>query len=248
MSIKKASQIIIYKKILQFLPIAGVFLLGVGIFWGIFVYSPSTTIHYKITLSIDTPQGIKTGYSIRSYYVSMSYDRLKNEYTPQEKTTGESVSIDLGEKGILLQVIDNPFDDRNIFLRRKPKPVWIEEIDSLKKGHSRTFIPNLSKILLFKNAQDPQRFEPLGEIKTCDTLQSKDKNCIQLIDNTDNMLGSGYKIISIRYEITDEPLTEKIGDLLPWIERYSIENKELNGLLKRGIVFKGQDFKKYEEN
>lgn len=71
---------------------------------------------YKMTVSVETPEGLKTGSAVRE--VSVKFEPRPG-YKPQPyhvttKVKGEAVVVDLGERGVLFALID-PDDYRFIF-------------------------------------------------------------------------------------------------------------------------------------
>ncbi len=56
------------------------------------IQSAMDSLHYRMTVSVETPEGIKTGSAVRATDWSRSYDYM-----------GEAVAVDLGHRGILLE-------------------------------------------------------------------------------------------------------------------------------------------------
>ena len=84
------------------------------IFWGLMLASifafwkinyPSGTWRYKITIEVETPEGIKSGYAVRE--VTAQTRITINPDLPPEmfNTFGEAVVIDLGKYGTLFSLI-----------------------------------------------------------------------------------------------------------------------------------------------
>lgn len=71
---------------------------------------------YKMTVSVETPEGLKTGSAVRE--VSVKFEPRPgykpHPYYVTTKVKGEAVVVDLGERGVLFALID-PDDYRFVF-------------------------------------------------------------------------------------------------------------------------------------
>src|SRR4051812_10059597 len=65
---------------------------------------PSGTWHYKMTVTVETPEGIKTGSAVRAVTVHL-VPRLSLEVHPTIEVKGEAVAVDLGRRGVLFALM-----------------------------------------------------------------------------------------------------------------------------------------------
>lgn len=70
-----------------------------------YIASIPQTFRYKITVEIETPEGIKTGSAVREVRISNNLAKYVNPDVRSltYRVIGEAVSIDLGEHGILFK-------------------------------------------------------------------------------------------------------------------------------------------------
>ena len=67
----------------------------------------SGTWRYRITVEVETPEGIKTGSAVREVSNAASSIRFGfPESTSPPEVRGEAVVVDLGERGVLFALID----------------------------------------------------------------------------------------------------------------------------------------------
>jgi hypothetical protein len=71
-------------------------------------YVVPTTWRYKITIEIETPEGIKTGSAVREVRAWKNAAKIINpDVAPIEyEVIGEAVVVDLGKRGVLFGLID----------------------------------------------------------------------------------------------------------------------------------------------
>ncbi|PZP55645.1 MAG: hypothetical protein DI586_06165 [Micavibrio aeruginosavorus] len=162
---------------------------------------PSGTWRYKITINIDTPDGVKTGSAVREVTVRTGQLNLPGA-TPHKIPKGEAVVVDLG-KGQLLFALTS-FDDYQIVFRAFPYDgggttvEGIEYYSHLK--NAKTFlVPEQLRFVRFKNINDPKTVE---EVKG---------------QNLEASFGKGYKFNSASIEMTGELVTWGIEKYLPWL-------------------------------
>ena len=67
---------------------------------------PSATWRYKMTVTVETPEGIKTGSAVREVHVRTEPDILPEAATMHFSVKGEAVVVDLGHGKYLFAVMD----------------------------------------------------------------------------------------------------------------------------------------------
>ena len=163
-------------------------------------YIIPSTWTYRITVEIETPEGIKSGSAVREV---RAWNNLAKYINPDVRyityrVIGEAVVIDLGEKGILFDL--NHWDSNstisNVFPRPKNSQLGVAEYyRQLEVGTRAVQTGGKSFVWLdgFENETVLQR------------LDSAD---------FDKMLGDGFKFKQTTIEITDEAVTWSISPLL----------------------------------
>ena len=156
--------------------------------------SPPHALHYRMTVSIETPDGIKTGSAVRDANAlvvpkAAAADKKKKKKTPQAEFEGEAVAVDLGKQGVVFALADHTtgYGLSAEQLRLLPSG------DDLKPGVKVTLpekdYPNFAR---FEDIEDP--LSRTGVLET-DSLKIKD----------------------VTIEITDAPVTQDLKKSLPWL-------------------------------
>lgn len=165
----------------------------------------SGTWQYKITVNVETPDGVKSGSAIRqlSHSASSLYIDLPDVgRTPKGK--GEAVVIDLGSKGTLFGLVSTDMyrELYETFPFRGGKETGddIRYYNSLPVG-KKGALPRIEypRFVMFKDINDPTSVDVLNP------------------DNFAETLGNGYAIEIIEIEITDKSVMWTIGKILPWL-------------------------------
>ena len=173
----------------------------------------------KLTVSVMTPEGLKTGSAVVSVNV---YDRPSwwglGDFrgAGASSLSGEAVTVDLGNGRYLFALLSNYSHEtaRETFIPKEEQPRTKAEViavyDRLEKMRSsrelaREYYPSL---VTFDDINDPttlRRVDP-GELSAS--------------------FGHGYRLNAITLSITDEPVTEgRVEKLLGWLkERAVMEN------------------------
>jgi|JI10StandDraft_1071094.scaffolds.fasta_scaffold10247_5 hypothetical protein len=160
---------------------------------------------YKMTVSVETPEGLKTGSAVRE--VSVKFEPRAgykpHPYHVTTKVKGEAVVVDLGERGVLFALID-PDDYRFVF-EAFPGPPGLtlegaEFYSSLVAGQKNLLEP------------DPKRNPRLAKFSN-----KNDYRTISLIlpDELSSFYGMGVVLKEISVEISNSPLTQKVDGYLP---------------------------------
>lgn len=164
----------------------------------------SGTWRYKMTVAVETPEGIKTGSAVRELSNSRSGIDLNWPHvvhTPGIK--GEAVVIDLGKRGVLFSLIswESYKDIPSAFQLKEPRTV--ENIrhynEHLKAGMKSVLTKDMPRFVYFKDLKDPQ------------SVQAIDRNDLAAT------FGDGVRLQKIEIEITDKPVSITIDGILPWL-------------------------------
>lgn len=167
---------------------------------------------YKMTVEVETPEGIRTGSAVREISNSPRSIRLPDAGNPAENR-GEAVVVDLGKRGVLFVLISDKSDDQ--FYQAIPSPGYggttneaIEFYGNLKSGVKGELTRMRPRMVTFKHLDDP---------KSVRLVYSQTHE--ETTDNFEEVFGKGVRLKKILIETTDEPVTSGVESLLPWLRR-----------------------------
>jgi hypothetical protein len=180
---------------------------------------PSATVRYRMTVEVETPEGIKSGSAVREVDMWLHPHILPEQVSAFSSVKGEAVEVDLGQRGVLFTLLTggrhysvlaaafpssskDPLDAESI---RHYASVPVGTTGSLKPVKYK----ELARGVTFKDLNDPK------------TVKS-----VNYEDMTD-AFGSGVKIKQINIEITNDLVTWNLEKKLPWLQDYY--NKMLDG-------------------
>lgn len=181
---------------------------------------------YKITVEIDTPNGIKSGTSVREACLSPF-----KGYNPQvadfkERDDGEAVVIDLGSSLVFGTV--HPSDSIFYIFDAFPGP-QLFSIEGAK--YYSGLKPGLKAPLPLKDYPTFVSFENLNAPETIQMVRGevydKSQKKYVRVDNFEEYFGKGVKLLNVTIETTDEAINWSIRKWLPWLDEYY--NKMLDG-------------------
>lgn len=163
---------------------------------------------YKMTVTVETPEGIKTGSGV--YEVSNSASTVKIIDLPQAtnpaKVVGEAVVVDLEKRGKLFALIDANGPYKILYsafpVTGATTPTGIRYYNEhLKPGMKAILATEQPRLVYFKDMTDPKSVQPVNR------------------DDLAASFGEGVKLQKIEIEITDDSVTTGIEKFLPWLER-----------------------------
>ncbi len=192
---------------------------------------------YKMTVEIETPEGIKTGSSVREVTIlfmptgnTHPKDRKYNNYISMK---GEAVVVDLGERGTVFAILSGPllgvdYGKRIPFYVFPHDPPggtiegakYYSELKG-KKVLEPTYYP---MFVTFTDLDDPKSVVSLLRYKSNDSYPRKytiEENYFE------KYFGQGVKLKSVTLEMTDEEVIWKIKPYLQWLHEFY--NKRLDG-------------------
>ena len=164
---------------------------------------------YKLTLVVETPEGLKTGSAVRK--VSASRDPVILQFLPSlvyghASVKGEAVVVDLGERGVLFALLkgkDNNDYGYNIIFSEFPSgvrggttPEGIKFYSNLKAKKDLDF-DKIPMLVRFRDINDPK------------TVELVDPNDLE------KTFGKGVKLVSATLEMTDEGVTSGVKKYMP---------------------------------
>ena len=181
----------------------------VAIGWSI-VY-PSGTWRYKLTINVETPEGMKSGSAVREVYVAVT-PRFTPEMSATIKIQGEAVIVDLGQRGLLFGLIsaDSYVEVFEAFPKAgETTPAGVKYYRSLKPGMKAAITQRIPRLIKFAEISKPTSAEEVN----ADTLADS--------------FGYGVRLQEVTVEIVDEPIVWQATKYLPWLSEF--KNKHLDG-------------------
>src|SRR6218665_413733 len=171
-------------------------------------------IRYKMTVTVETPEGVKTGSAVREAGRYTEPSILPDQGgTFYNITKGEAVAVDLGQRGVLFVLLGRGDEARTIF----------KALAITKKHEALTLsLPQYPKIIYFKDKKDPSTAELVLETDACPnpvTGVPRGSVCLKR-DRFIDFFGTGTKLRSISVEKSDEEITEKVLEWLSWLPAY----------------------------
>ena len=171
---------------------------------------PDASYRYKLTIAVETPEGIKTGSNV------VELDYYKSWSGEPHRTYGQALALDLGASGMLVALLTQgrgqawgDDDPKGIVFKNCDggTRIGLSSIDVVRriaacKAVYPVAVSDLPDILFFKDAKDP------GSAAVVDP------------QNLDTVLGPGIVIRSATIQLTDEALTRGVDDHLPWVRSW----------------------------
>lgn len=186
--------------------------------------------HQKLTVSVMTPDGLKSGSAVVSVnvYDTPSWWGLGDfRGAGASSLSGEAVKVDLGNGRYLFALLSNYSHEttRETFISKEEQPRTKAELiavyDRLEKMRgsrelAREYYPLL---VTFDDTSDPA------------SVRRVDPN------NLSATFGPGFRLNAITLSITDEPVTEGVVEnVLEWLEALGRKQANLKGKPKVGLV------------
>lgn len=187
---------------------------------------PSAKIRYKMTVEVETPEGIKTGSAVREISMVSRPKRMgemNDTHIRLEK--GEAVVVDLGERGVLFATLGSSMDGAieslvNAFPSDCPEGNYsrcgIRHYSSIKEG-AKTELPakHYPPLFTFKNMQDPMSVVGVRDRVPC---PGSSNDCATYSLFMEGAFGEGVKLKSVIMEITSQKPTKEVDKWLPWLK------------------------------
>lgn len=192
------------------------------------IFYPSSTLRAKITIDVETPEGLKTGSSVHEVVFSLEPCPLCNTSGPKFRrhVRGEAVVVDLGERGTLFALLNGgggnypeadpvtPFILEKLFGLKEDKD-WrgAEAVRVLGRASGQADIPqNLLPFMV--------RFRDINDPKTVERIDPA---------NLAASFGPGVKLNKATIEITRDPITSGIEKQLEWLPKVIRDGGAIDG-------------------
>lgn len=176
---------------------------------------PSGTWRYKITVNVETPEGLKSGSSVREVTFKSGPKILPDVSGSSWKVTGEAVVVDLGKGKYLFALMDVDGSYQivhDVFpYEASSRHNYIKYYQGLT-GQRKALTPSQYPLLVtFANIKDPKTVKKVGS------------------NELSKVLGQGIVLKDITLEMTDESVWHEISKYLPWLDQIESQKVRLNG-------------------
>jgi hypothetical protein len=165
---------------------------------------PSGTWRYKMTVTVETPEGLKTGYAVREVFYTDGPKLLPDVAGSQWGVKGEAVVVDMGHGAYLFALVD---DDGSAWIRDDIFP------DS-PRHPDQNVVRHYAKMEGKKTTLDKKlypRFVTFTDIKDPKSVVAVAR------DNLAGPFGAGVTLKDITIEMTEEDVTWGIEQYLGWL-------------------------------
>jgi hypothetical protein len=168
----------------------------------------SNIIHYRITVTMETPEGEVSGSTVRGVELPRWGNLIDfPEAAPKIGSLGEAVIIDLGKKGKVFALIKDSswMELLNTFPFDFSKGMYRERIafyNNLPRNQPQPLrsLNDWPKMVWFEDINDPKSVKLVYQTVGDRNPWAKD-------DRSAALFGEGYAVKGITIEITDDPVT-----------------------------------------
>jgi hypothetical protein len=180
---------------------------------------PSGTWRYKMTVAVETPEGIKTGSAVREVSAYTMPRILPEACTVcMGLAKGEAVVVDLGKRGVLFALLHGPegvdygydiVQSAFPFVTPPSQPeAFVRHYRSLKTGPVVMTQGLYPMFVRFRDPKDPKTLENVIEFEDASKVWPP-RYAIKK-DHMEEMFGQGVTLKDVSIEMTDEPVTHLI--------------------------------------
>lgn len=186
---------------------------------------------YKITIAVQTPEGLKTGSSIREISGNLQPPILTGRHLVTHSARGEAVVVDLGKRGLIFAPLIGRYGDNRIVadtfpnncerMQAKKEAACVINFYTAGKQTAPKKLDEWDYPLFvnFADINDPKTIQRVLDMKPCPRSKqwsTYEKLCIEK-DYFEEFYGAGVYLESVTIEMTKEPLVYKIINYLPWL-------------------------------
>ena len=194
-----------------------------------------TPIRYKLTAEVETPQGVKSGYSVIEVQWGMTGSMFGTQGGSSFNVTGEAVAVDVAPGETLFALLRSNTDpdwaayatenisfakaddiDRDVFA---PEDATVaDEVKSGVKDRAAQMAETERYLdqLRSDNSVHPVKklpyFVRFGDLRDPKSVERVDP------DHLDKSFGEGFRLKALTIQITDDPVTVGIEKRLGWLK------------------------------
>ncbi len=185
-------------------------LIGSLVFWK--VNYPYASWRFKITVEIETPDGIKSGYAVREVTAVTQPSITPETHPVTYGVIGEAVAIDLGDRGVAFALLGYTEVFKAFPKEAKTTKEFIEYYSNLPVGQKAVLTNAHPQIVTFTDINDP-----LTVKMVLGSRFNVKKQDLDPVNDFEALFGQGVTLKQVIIEITDEPVTWDIEKWLPWL-------------------------------
>lgn len=182
---------------------------------------------YKLTVEVETPDGVKTGSAVREMnllFEPRPLDPPKHYYV-SHNMRGEAVAVDLGERGVLFALFSSDSYPEVTDTFEGPPMRTLEGAEyysSLEAGPTPVPPQRVPWIVTFSDLSDPMSVEMVKG-----GVFDVEKQKHMPVDRFEELFGEGFRLKAVTVEMTEEPVTWSIEEYLPWLD--ALQGRYLHG-------------------
>lgn len=187
---------------------------------------PFGTWRYKLTVEIETPEGVKSGFAVREVKAIHGI-QITPESSPSVQVRGEAVVVDLGERGTVFALLGqkggNTDAAKHVVFYTFPyaggglTSAGIRYYDGLIKRPRDVNENYIPLMVTFDDMNDPKTVREVYSKRANWGRNKPDHLAFDITDNFEEIFGEGVRLKSVTIEMVDEPVTWEIEKRLPWL-------------------------------
>ena len=192
---------------------------------------------YRITVEVETPEGIKTGFAVREITVERVEPEIQGLYQTRALVEGEAVVVDLGKRGLLFAPLQGSSAYQVVFDAFPGPPGFTREglnyYSHLSNVQTALKPENYPRMIWFRDIKEPTSVELVWDGEFYDKPKGLGFERAFRVkeDNFTKIFGDHVKLKEIKIAMTREPVTTQIESYLPWLKQFSdrmLDGKKYN--------------------
>lgn len=179
---------------------------------------PTPDYRYRLTVEVDTPDGLKTGSSVIEVKTSVAGENaITTPGRVSHTLRGEAVAVDLGDGRSLFALLRSPTDidwaNNVMFILTPGQGDFQSRFEAMLKRRKEYTLP---RYLPIRGERRPARpmLVAFGDLADPTSVAEVDP------DDLAKTFGEGVSLKRITVQLTDDPVTTGIEQLLGWLSEY----------------------------
>ncbi|HWG05086.1 MAG TPA: hypothetical protein VG271_08735, partial [Beijerinckiaceae bacterium] len=177
----------------------------------------------KMTADVEVDQVVRTGSSTIEFKATSPPSWLEEMWNVQSRARGEAAVVDLGERGLLFVTLSGQnlsidsisyFDELpwSVFWRTSQAPDKVGGARNVGSFSDRTRLIASSQTRIELNRDEIPLLVHFRNVN--------DPTSVEIVDPTNlaASFGSGTSLLRVTLEITRDPVSRGIGNVLPWLD------------------------------
>lgn len=193
---------------------------------------PTYSYHYRLTVEINTPDGVKFGSSVIEV-TTHQYPRWITLGANSENTdiTGEAVFVDLGDgRNVVMTMPSSRLAATAIlntcYSKCGYRAEWSKKLSEMLGAQADAVLGTIPMMLTFENTADPHSAKVLYKtsfyserIKYQNGTAAGPPQSRIDVDRFAELFGEEYSLKRVWVRLTDAPITHDIENWLPWLDK-----------------------------